>query len=584
MSEYSIRINQIKVKADKSEENLAKEVSKEVVKKLNELSKVKDIKGLLPYVKDSGAITYKIVKKSVDSRYKPDIYYVYSVDVENVKDCNLELVKEKLSLGLKKNVRLPKDVTITSNVTYKFPVDINTDVGVCADNNADEPSNVHNKHIVIGGFGPAGMFVALKLVRAGFKPIVLERGESVEERTATVKSFWETGVLNTESNVQFGEGGAGTFSDGKLNTMIKDNTGRIKEVLNELVNFGADESILYVNKPHIGTDVLAKVVKNIRTFILDNGGEIRFNTKITDVVIEKGAVCAVRTVDTKTKEENSVPCDYLCLAIGHSARDTFEMLYKKGSVSMEPKAFAVGLRIEHPQELINYNAYGDIEYNMPAADYKVTCQTSEGRGVYSFCMCPGGFVVNASSEVGRLAVNGMSYSGRDSANANSALIVTVTPKDFGEDVLDGVRFQRELEQKAFDIAGGAVPVQLLKDYKTGCVSKEFGSVIPCIKGRYAFADLNKVMPEFINKALQEGVTHFAGMIKGFDMDDAVFAGVESRTSSPIRILRDAESLQASIKGFYPCGEGAGYAGGITSAAVDAIKVAEKIALAVVNDN
>lgn len=554
MSANYIRINQIKINVSKDSSELRKEVCKKVL----EMSKNKAMKGLPRINITADDIDFEVVKRSIDSRHKPQIYYIYSVDVKSVKGWSVKDVIKRLQGA---NI---KDIAVSKDVEYIFPVSA-----------GDRRES--DKKIVIAGFGPAGMFAALKLVKAGFKPVVFERGQCVEERTETVKSFWNGGKLNTESNVQFGEGGAGTFSDGKLNTMIKDPTGRIKHVLKELVEFGADPSILYVNKPHIGTDVLAEVVKNIRKFVIDQGGEIHFNKRIDEIIESDGIVKAVKVTDTVTGVKEEFACDRLCLAIGHSARDTFSMLHEKGSVDMEPKAFAVGLRIEHPQELINYNAYGECEYNMPAADYKVTCQTSKGRGVYSFCMCPGGYVVNASSEKERLAVNGMSYSKRDSANANSALIVTVTPQDYGDGVLAGVEFQRKLEEKAYKAAGGAVPVQLLKDYKAGVVSTRFGSVTPCIKGEYAWADLNTVMPKFVNEAIVEGVEHFAGMIKGFDMDDAVFAGVESRTSSPLRILRDSETLESSLKGVYPCGEGAGYAGGITSAAVDGIKVAEGIA-------
>lgn len=556
MSNNRIRINQIKVNVKNDESQLCNEI----IKKITEVAKHKALKGLIKLPVAISDIEYELVKRSVDSRRKPEIYYIYSVDVIGIKNSNWNKLLKKLQ-----DVSL-KDVSVSNAHVYSFPVDAGR-----ADVN-------YSKRIVVAGFGPAGMFTALKLVRAGFKPVVFERGECVEDRTETVSRFWETGELDTESNVQFGEGGAGTFSDGKLNTMIKDPSGRIREVLKELVEFGANPEILYVNKPHIGTDVLARVVRNIRTYIIDNGGEIHFNSRIDEIVTKDNVVCAVKVMNTKSGEMVEVACDCLCLAIGHSARDTFKILYDSAKVHMEPKAFAVGLRIEHPQELINYNAYGECEYNMPAADYKVTCQTSAGRGVYSFCMCPGGFVVNASSESGMLAVNGMSYSKRDSSNANSALIVTVKPEDFGEGVLAGVEFQRKLEKNAYEAANGAVPVQLVKDFKAGNVSTELGSVVPCIKGAYKFADLNQVLPDFVSEAIKEGMVHFDKLIKGFDMDDAVFSGVESRTSSPVRILRDEATLESSVKGLYPCGEGAGYAGGITSAAVDGIKVAERIAV------
>jgi hypothetical protein len=530
-----IKINQIHMKPNHTEADLRKAVLKLLRLSENDNCKI------------------KIEKRSIDARKKPDILYIYSVSVSNLKTDEKKLVKKL------KN----KNIVVASEHKYIFPLS-----GLNAPKEEDRP--------VIIGFGPAGMFATLKLAEAGLRPIVYERGQSVEERQKTVESFWNTGALNTESNVQFGEGGAGTFSDGKLNTMIKDPTGRIREVLRVFVEHGADEKILYINKPHIGTDVLAKVVKNIREKILSLGGEIHFNTKMEELITDNGRLCAVRIKNLLTGNENVHTCNYVCLAIGHSARDTFKAVYNAGC-EMQPKAFAVGVRMEHPQEFINYNAYGDCGYNLPAADYKVTYQTEKNRGVYSFCMCPGGYVVNASSEKERIAVNGMSYSGRNGKNANSAIIVTVTPDDFGNGIFDGIHFQQKLENSAYIHGNGKIPVQLYGDFCRQRVSYGFGEVTPCIKGGYSFADLNQVLPEFISEALKSGIAGFSHSIKGFDMEEAVLSGVESRTSSPVRIIRNDALQSEAVRGLFPCGEGAGYAGGITSAAVDGIKVAEQIA-------
>ena len=425
---------------------------------------------------------------------------------------------------------------------------------------------------VVVGAGPAGLFCGLLLARKGYRPILLERGQDVDARTREVAAFWEGGTLNPSSNVQFGEGGAGTFSDGKLNTLVKDASGRNREVLRLLVEFGADPSILYLNKPHIGTDVLSQVVKAIRAEILRLGGQVRFMSQVTDVELEEGRLRALMVDGSKRlKAEAAV------LAIGHSARDTFEMLCSRG-IPMEAKAFAVGLRIQHPQSMINRSQYGQDEVEeLGAADYKVTWKAASGRGVYSFCMCPGGYVVDASSEPGRLAVNGMSYHGRAGENANSALIVTVTPEDFPDrTALGGMHFQRQLEERAYALGGGKIPVQLYGDFRENRAGAEnFGQVKPQFKGGYAFANLRELWPEELSKALIEGVEAFEGMIRGFSRPDAILAGIESRTSSPVRIPRD-EGLESPVRGIYPCGEGAGYAGGITSAAMDGLKTAEEI--------
>ena len=501
----------------------------------------------------------EIAKQSIDSRHKPDILYIYSVHVSDILLNGKKPVDEAAWIKKLKN----RDITLVTKKGYTFPA-----VSRQILKEEDRP--------VIIGFGPAGMFAALKLAEAGLCPIIFERGDSIGQRKKEVEAFWQGSALNTESNVQFGEGGAGTFSDGKLNTAIKDPTGRIHEVLRIFAEFGADSRILYVNKPHIGTDVLAKVVQNIRKKITACGGEVHFQTKLTAIHKKDGAVNGITVFDRAENKSFTHACNTVCLAIGHSARDTFEMLLAQG-ISMQPKAFAVGVRMEHPQSFINQNAYGDCHYKLPAADYKVTFQTSTGKGVYSFCMCPGGYVVNASSEKGMLAVNGMSYSGRESSNANSAMIVTVTPEDYGNGTLDGMKFQRILEKNAYKAGEGKIPVQLLGDFKRNVPSTTLGAVTPCIKGEYKLANVRQILPDYIAGALSEGVTGCDRYIKGFDMDEALFAGVESRTSSPVRITRNDELVSSGCTGLYPCGEGAGYAGGITSAAVDGIKVAEKIA-------
>ena len=530
-----IRINQIKMPYQKQGQE--QDILKNKILKLLKLQ-------------PSDIVSFEIVRKSIDGREKPDIYHVYTVDV---------LVKDE---GKIKKSLIKGNISIVNKDTYSFV--------------ARHKDNEKHKKPVIVGMGPAGLFCAYFLAEHGYKPVVIERGKAVDERTKDVTHFWETGELDTESNVQFGEGGAGTFSDGKLNTMVKDKLGRNRLVLETFVKFGAPSQICYVNKPHIGTDVLAEVVKNMRNAIIEAGGEVRFSTKLTDIKTEKGKLTGVIVNDAELIET-----DALVLALGHSARDTFAML-KERNLYMEPKSFAVGVRMEHPQELIDKSMYGfrhedSVEGILGAADYKLTGQASNGRGVYSFCMCPGGHVVNASSEKEMLAVNGMSYSRRDSKNANSAIIVSVTPEDFeSDDALAGIEFQRKLESAAYREGKGKIPVQLFGDFKQGKVSEGYGEITPVTKGAVSFADLNNVLPKPICEALKECVEGFGRSIKGFNREDALMLGVESRTSSPLRICRD-DTMQANIRGIYPCGEGAGYAGGITSAAMDGIKVYEAIA-------
>lgn len=548
-----IRVTQIKVPPEAGREILKKKAAK------------------LLGIKESDIKKLYIVKQSIDARKKPEIFYSYTVDLE---------LSLKAGLSQEKIIKRCKNgqAVIANDVPYVFPV-----------------GRPLKSRPVIVGMGPAGLFCGYFLAKYGYRPILLERGKDVEARTADVQAFWQTGKLNPSSNVQFGEGGAGTFSDGKLNTLIKDKDGRGREVLKIFVEHGAPEHILYDAKPHIGTDVLRKVVKSMREKILEFGGQVHFETKMLKLLFHEETENSKKHIKGVQVEEKGriyeIPCEQVILAIGHSARDTFETLYKQ-KVPMEAKAFAVGMRVEHPQTMINESQYARTEAGaLGAAPYKVAAKTGTGRGVYSFCMCPGGYVVNASSEEGRLAVNGMSYSDRGSANANSAIIVAVTPKDYGEDhPLAGVYFQRKLEQKAYDLGQGQIPVQrygvfkacveqglseegLAEEERTVVVEKGFE---PCTKGAYRYADLTKILPAECNRAFVEGMEQFGRMIQGFNRPDALLLGVESRTSSPVRIHRD-EHLQSLIRGLFPCGEGAGYAGGITSAAMDGIRIAEEIA-------
>lgn len=481
-----------------------------------------------------------IVKRSLDARKKTHIQYIYTVDIW---------------MGNEKNIKLG------NNMSWIKPAGESR----LALGNAP----LSGRPVIIG-MGPAGLFCGLELAKAGFCPLILERGQAVEERIQTVEHFWNTNELSEDSNVQFGEGGAGTFSDGKLNTMVKDTLGRQKKVMDTLISHGAPSEIGYVNKPHIGTDKLRDVVINIRREIIRLGGMVRFSSRAGELIIEDNKLKAV-----VVNEGETIPCQVLVLAVGHSARDTFSML-SRHPVLIEPKAFAIGVRMEHSQDVISFSQYGSAYKKLPAADYKVTHTCANGRGVYSFCMCPGGFVVNSSSEKGYLAVNGMSNYARDEKNANSAIIVSVKPEDFpNSGPLSGIEFQRRWEALAYRQGKGSIPVQLYEDFKKNKKSSNLGTVLPNIKGRHHLGNIRECLPDFISESIIEGVESFDKKIKGFANPHALLSGVETRTSSPIRIVRN-DNLESSVPGIYPCGEGAGYAGGITSAAMDGIKVAEKI--------
>lgn len=547
-----LRINQVKIRTGHTQEQLYRKTAE------------------LLHIPVQELLELKIIRQSIDARRKPEIFYSYSLDVK-VKNETVVLHKFKGRENL---------VSTCEPETYSFP----------------KPGpGLSLFPVVIVGMGPAGLFCGYFLALHGYRPVLLERGKCVEERGKDVEAFWEKGCLDPESNVQFGEGGAGTFSDGKLNTLVRDRQGRNGVVLETLVKFGAKKSICYEAKPHLGTDVLKDVVRNMRNEIVRLGGEVRFKSLVTDIEIRESRVTGV-----VVNGQERIPCSQLVLACGHSARDTFSMLYER-KIPMEAKAFAVGLRVEHFQSMINKSQYGTNDPgSLGAAPYKVAAKGRNGRGVYSFCMCPGGYVVNASSEPGRTAVNGMSYSGRDGVNANSAVIVSVTPEDFGSShPLAGVEFQRRLEEKAWELGQGRIPAQRYGEFrervlgKAGKAQSGEGSLTsdeevqtvrdgddnliePQCRGAYVWADLSGLLPEECNEAFVDGMESFGRQVKGFNRPDAVLLGVESRTSSPVRIERD-EKLQSKVRGLYPCGEGAGYAGGITSAAMDGLRVAEQIA-------
>ncbi len=517
-----LRISQVKLPVGHTGEQLEKRLEK--------------ILGISPEM----LLEYHIRKRSVDARKKPELFYVYTIDARVKKE---NAVLKRMKGRVEKAEENPYSLPESGTEKMTAPP-------------------------VIIGSGPAGLFCAYLLAQAGMNPVVLERGAPVRERKKDVETFWETGILNPSSNVQFGEGGAGTFSDGKLNTLVKDSCGRNRFVLETFVKFGAPEAILYEQKPHVGTDILIRVVEAMRNRITEMGGTFHFHTQMTDLFPD---TCELE-INGRTRIEAGVAV----LAPGHSARDTFEVLYRRG-VPLEAKAFAVGVRVEHPQKLIDTAQYGREERgSLPAAAYKLTAKLENGRGAYTFCMCPGGYVVNASSEEGRLAVNGMSYHDRAGGNANSAVIVTVTPEDYGSGhPLAGMAFQRKLEERAWREGRGKVPVQRFEDYRANRVSTCFGAVLPCIKGAYTMGNVRRIFPEYLAESIENGICAMGKKIHGFADGDTLLSGVESRTSSPVKLIRNQDFV-SEIPWIYPCGEGAGYAGGITSAAMDGMKVAEAI--------
>ncbi|HEX2604271.1 MAG TPA: NAD(P)/FAD-dependent oxidoreductase [Oxalicibacterium sp.] len=496
-------------------------------------------------------IRYTVFRRGYDARKKHAISLVYTLDVEV---CNEAQVMKRA-----KNNR---HVSPAPDTSYKFV--------------AQAPADLKTRPVVIG-FGPCGIFAALILAQMGFKPIILERGKVVRERTKDTWGLWRKRELHPESNVQFGEGGAGTFSDGKLWTQIKDPKHYGRKVLTEFVKADAPPEILYVSKPHIGTFRLVKMVELMRAEIEALGGEFRFESKVDDIEIENGRVCGLKLADG-----SHIDTDHVVLAIGHSARDTFRMLQTRG-IYIEPKPFSMGFRIEHPQSLIDACRFGPSAGHplLGAADYKLVHHASNGRSVYSFCMCPGGTVVAATSEPGRVVTNGMSQYSRNERNANAGIVVGITPDDYPGHPLAGMEFQQQWESKAFELGGGNynAPGQLVGDFIANKPSTEFGSVLPSYKPGVTLGDLNPSLPTYVIEAIREALTAFDKQIKGFSMHDAVLTGIETRTSSPIRIKRDDRTLQSiNTRGLYPAGEGAGYAGGIMSAAIDGIRVAEALAL------
>ncbi len=519
------RIQQIKMAINHTEEEFRKEIASELKISEDKIDRI------------------EIFKKSIDARKKENILFIYTVDVET---------KEEVKISKKNtNISLVEPYTYETEVTGEI--------------------ELNNRPVIIGS-GPAGLFCALALAEKGYKPIIIERGKKVPDRVKDIDKFWSTGVLNEDSNIQFGEGGAGTFSYGKLNTLIKDRSKRGTKVLREFVEAGASDEILYFNKPHLGTDVLREIIVKIREKIISLGGTFRFEEKVLDINVKGENLTRIIT------QNHILDTDVAVFAIGHSARDTFEMLNKY--VVLEQKPFAIGVRIEHRQAMVNQAQYGSFADNprLGAADYKFVHKCKNGRSVYTFCMCPGGVVTGSSSELNTVVTNGMSYHDRDLENSNAAIIVSVNPEDFGSDSpLAGIEFQRKYERLAFEIAGSNydAPAQLFGDFEKNVVSKSYGEIYPTYRPGVVFANLRECLPDYVCESLIEGINEFGRYMEGFNRSDAVLTAVETRTSSPVRIVRD-ENFESSIKGIYPCGEGAGYAGGIMSAAIDGLKVAEAI--------
>jgi len=519
-----LRINNVKIRKDLSNQ----EVFEFAINK-NKISK-EDI------------LKWHISKKSIDARKKDDVHYIYSIDLE-VKD-----EKKYKKLDKIKELKL-------ANIHVNYS---------------------SQKRPVIIGAGPSGLFAALTLVENGIKPIIIEQGQSVEKRKRTIDNFLFTGKLNTFSNIQFGEGGAGTFSDGKLTTGI--NSPFCKKVLEEFVRFGAPEEILYLSKPHIGTDNLINIIKNMREYIISKGGTFLFDTKVVDFRFINNKIQSVYYIEHHLETNNSIKelkTDFVILAIGHSSRDTFEKLYEKG-ISMEKKNFSIGVRIEHLQKDINKAQYGNItKLKLPPAEYKLAYHSPNGRSCYTFCMCPGGTVMASSSDTNTIVTNGMSNFSRDGKNANSAILVNVVPEDFESDSpLAGIYFQKDLEEKAFTLGGSNyfAPIQRVEDFLQNRKSEFIGTISPTYKPGVRLSNLNEILPKFVSDTLKEGIKYFDTKLKGFANPDSILTGLETRSSSPVRIIRN-DKLVSNISGIYPCGEGAGYAGGIMSAAVDGIKCA-----------
>ncbi len=535
-----IRINELSLPLDHS----ADELRKAIVKRLS--------------ISDADLLNFTVFKRSYDARKKNSvILFIYIIDLE-ARDEAAILAR----LADDPNVRPAPD-------TQYYPV-------------GQAPADLSERPLVVG-FGPCGLFAALLLAQMGFKPIVLERGKDVRRRTKDTWALWRKKVLTPESNVQFGEGGAGLFSDGKLYSQIKDPKFYARKVMHEFVRAGAPDEIMYVSKPHIGTFRLTGVVSAMREEIIALGGEVRFESKVTDLLIDDGQLEGVVLASGET-----IRSRHVVLALGHSSRDTFRMLHRQG-VFIEPKPFAVGFRIEHPQGMIDQARLGKYAGHpeLGAADYKLVHHAKNGRAVYSFCMCPGGTVVAATSEPERVVTNGMSQYSRNERNANAGIVVGINPEqDFPGGPLAGVELQERLESRAYELGGSdyCAPAQLVGDFVRGVPSREFGEVEPSYKPGVRLGDLAPSLPDYVIEAIREALPAFGKQIRGFDRDDAVLTGIETRTSSPVRITRDHETLQSlNLRGLYPAGEGAGYAGGILSAGVDGIKVAEAVAKSLLSE-
>ena len=523
-----LRINNIKIKKNISEEQLINQIIKKY------------------HIKNSDIIKWNIIKKSIDARKKNDISFNYTVDIEVKDESKYPNIKKIEIIDIDKKIKNSININILNSLK-------------------SEPSPI------IVGAGPAGLFSALTLIQNGISPIVVEQGKTVEERKEDVNNFLYNRNLNISSNVQFGEGGAGTFSDGKLTTGI--NNPLCQKVLKEFVNFGAPEEILYLSKPHIGTDNLINIIRNIRNYIISKGGKFYFNTKFINFSIKDNQINSVSLKNLITNDSFELPTNRLILAIGHSSRDTFKLLYENG-INIEKKNFSVGVRIEYLQQNINMAQYGDNpNLKLPPAEYKLAYHSPSGRSCYTFCMCPGGTVIASSSEKNIIVTNGMSNYLRDGTNANSALLVNVTPDDFTDSSpLAGIYFQKDLEEKAFVLGGSNynAPIQRVEDFLHNKKSSTIGSVIPSYLPGTTLSNLNEILPHFVSSTLKEGILYFDKKISGFANPDSILTGVETRSSSPVKIPRNSH-LTSNIEGIYPCGEGAGYAGGIMSAAVDGIK-------------